>query len=102
MTRHKAKDGLWDSPVIILRVLSHIVRLELEELGDVVEEGEGGDDRDVAPALADSTNIPVERFADGEESLGGDHHHAVDAPRQSDLKCYFLFLLLSLILKETR
>ena len=101
MTRHTAKDGLCYSPVIILGVLSHIVSLELEELGDVVEEGEGGDERDVAPAT-NSTNIPVERFVDGEESLGGDHHHAVDAPGQSNLKCYFLFLLLSLILKETR
>ena len=101
MTRHTAKDGLCYSPVIILGVLSHIVSLELEELGDVVEEGEGGDERDVAPAT-DSTNIPVERSADGEVSLGGNHHHAVDAPCQSDLKCYFLFLHLSLILKETR
>ena len=51
MTRHTAKDGLCYSPVIILGVLSHIVSLELEELGDVVEEGENHNDADVSPAL---------------------------------------------------
>ena len=75
-------------PVHILRVFSNVIGLELQKLGDVVKNRKYNDKRDVSPALTDTPEISVERFANVEISLSGDQYNTVHAPSQSDLKIF--------------
>ena len=75
-------------PVHILRVFSDVIGLELQKLGHVVKNRKYNDKRDVSPALTDTPEISVERFANVEISLSGDQHNTVHAASQSDLKIF--------------
>ena len=76
-------------------VLHRDARVQLEELGHVVEEGEGDDGRDVVlggPPVRDR----VERVADREVALHRDGQGGVDGPRQGNLVQDVIFIPASL------
>ena len=58
-------------------------RLDLKELGRVVQDGEGDDGEDVAEAIAHVALLEGE--ADGEEPLDGDGDDGVDAAGEGDV-----------------
>ena len=58
-------------------------RLDLKELGGVVQDGEGDDGEDVAKTVAHVTLLEGE--ADGEEPLDGDGDDGVDAAGEGDV-----------------
>ena len=58
-------------------------RLDLKELGGVVQDGEGDDGEDVAKTIAHVALLEGE--ADGEEPLDGDGDDGVDAAGEGDV-----------------
>ena len=67
---------------LVVRVLQ-VDRLDLKELGRVVQDGEGDDGEDVAEAVAHVALLEGE--ADGEEPLDGDGDDGVDAAGEGDV-----------------
>ena len=67
---------------LVVRVFQ-VDRLDLKELGGVVQDGEGDDGEDVAKTIAHVALLEGE--ADGEEPLDGDGDDGVDAAGEGDV-----------------